>query len=98
MPRYDVVQRLRLHHNKLTLLGACVSGQGSSLSGGEVAGFLRALRAAGAGALGITLWPVLDERVSASARHLLRSARASAGGTFDVLDALLHHYREVCKD
>jgi hypothetical protein len=39
---------------------------------------------------------VLDERVSATVRHVLRSARAHVGRNFDVLAVLLEHYRAAC--
>lgn len=103
MTQYDVALRLRLPHNKLTILGACVSGQGGYIGGGEVSGFLRAFMAAGAGALGVTLWRVLDNRIVAAVRHILSEAQAAAakaekGGSFDVVQVYFEYCQSQCRD
>lgn len=99
MTQYDVAMRLRLPHNRLTFLAACVTGEAGSMGGGELSGFLRAFIAAGSGVLGVTLWPVLDERVAAAVRHVLNAARRAAthGSTFEVTKVLYEHYRKTCE-
>ncbi len=74
---YDIVRRLHLPHNKLAILSACVSGSGANSGGGEVSGFVRAFIAAGAGALGVTLWSVRDDCIASASRALLRAALAA---------------------
>lgn len=98
MTQYDVALRLRLPHNALTFLGACVSGQGGNIGGGEVSGFLRAFMAAGSGALGVTLWPVLDDSIGSTVRHILRMAQAAAATRhpFDVVQACFEYCQQVC--
>ncbi len=63
LTQFDVAMRLRLPRNRLTILGACVSGAGAASVGGEVAGFIRAFIAAGGGAIATTLWSVLDDEI-----------------------------------
>lgn len=96
---YDVALRLRLPRNRLTVLGACVAGQGAHTAGGDVAGFLRAFIAAGAGAIALPLWQVRDAAVVDTAGRLLRASRRAVGadgtGTFDVVATLFRHYRDV---
>ncbi|CAN1212790.1 CHAT domain-containing protein [Tumidithrix helvetica PCC 7403] len=100
LTQFDIAMGVRLPRNKLTLLGACVSGQGANLGGGEVAGFIRAFIAAGCGALGITLWPVLDESIANTIHHLLTKAQHAAqhGNTFDVVQELYEYYNKTCKE
>lgn len=96
--QYDVALRLRLPRNKLTVLGACLAGQGIHAAGGEVAGFLRSLMAAGAGVIALPLWSVLDEAMVDTVRTLLRSSRRAiceGDGIFDVVESLQRHYAEV---
>lgn len=93
--QYDVALRLRLPRNKLTILGACLAGQGAEVGGGEVAGFLRSLMAAGAGAIALPLWSVADGEVVRTTRSMLatsRRASRTADGIFDVVGALHDHY------
>lgn len=92
---FDVALRLRLSGNRLTILGACLAGQGALTSGGDVVGFVRSFIAAGAGALALPLWRVLDLAMAETGRHLLASSRAAAAqdGVFDVVRALHEHYR-----
>lgn len=96
--QFDVALRLRLPQNKLAVLGACVAGQGTAAGGGEVAGFLRSLTAAGAGAIALPLWSVRDEAIAYTVGNLLRKSRdvsrAGGAGIFDVVDALHDLYRE----
>jgi hypothetical protein len=96
---YDVALRLRLPRNILTIIGACLAGQGASTAGGDVSGFLRSFIAAGAGAVGLPLWPVDDEFMANTSRHLLRASRPPEGeaAVFDVVHALHRHYREIAK-
>ncbi|MDX2213966.1 MAG: CHAT domain-containing protein [Oculatellaceae cyanobacterium bins.114] len=99
LTQFDIAMGLRLPRNKLTLLGACVSGQGVNLGGGEVSGFLRAFIAAGCGAIGITLWEVLDDEIANSVRHLLNQAKKSAddpSSVFDVVQELHQYYKNTC--
>jgi CHAT domain len=100
LTQFDIAMGLRLPRNKLTLLGACVSGQGANLGGGEVSGFIRAFIAAGCGALGITLWPVLDDNIANTIRHLLNQAQSAARNhqTFDVVQELYEYYRVTCRE
>ncbi len=98
LTQFDLLMRVRLRHNKLTLLNACVAGQGADAGAGEVAGFVRALIGAGAGAIGITLWNVLDTEIGATARHLLHKALLAqkTQGLFDCVDSLFHYYKQRC--
>lgn len=90
MTQFDVALRLRLPRNKLTVLGACVAAQGMAAGGGEVAGFVRSLMAAGAGAIALPLWSATDASLVHTVGSLLRASRNAAEGTglFDVVDAL----------
>jgi CHAT domain len=95
---YDVALRLRLPRNILTIVGACLAGQGASTAGGDVSGFLRSFMAAGAGSIGLPLWPVDDEYMADTSRYLLRTSRPPEGQpvkVFDVVQALHQHYREI---
>jgi hypothetical protein len=91
-------QRLRLPHNKLTLLNACVIGHGANVGGGEVAGFVRAMMAVGAGAIGLTLWSVRDQYIAAASQSLLNAANPACGHNkfFDCMDVLFHTCRKAC--
>ncbi|MGI9000833.1 MAG: CHAT domain-containing protein [Pseudonocardia sp.] len=103
---FDVALRVRLPRNRLTILGACVAGQGAQTASGDVAGFLRALIAAGAGAIALPLWSVLDHAMVTSAGHLLRASRAAitprsspqapnGDGVYDVVATLHTHYKQI---
>jgi CHAT domain len=99
--QFDVALRLRLPRNKLAVLGACVAGQGASAGGGEVAGFLRSLMAAGAGAIALPLWSVLDESIVKTIGGLLKASRTACrpprDGVFDVVEALHALYAEEAR-
>jgi tetratricopeptide (TPR) repeat protein len=97
LTQYDVAMRLRLPRNKLTILGACLAGQGAQTGGGDIGGFLRALMATGAGAIAVPLWSVKDRRLADTARNLLRASRDAAkeGNSFDVVATLHQYYRDV---
>lgn len=100
LTQYDVAQRVRLPRNKLTLLAACVSGLGVASDGGEVAGFLRAFMAAGSGAIGLTLWEVLDREIAHTVGGLLREVSRLKGeraSVFDVVERLHALYAERCQ-
>ncbi len=99
LTQFDIAMGVSLPRNKLTILGACASGQGTNLGGGEVAGFIRAFIAAGCGALGVTYWPVLDDNISETIRHLLIAAQSSAdsGQPFDVVQEMYEYYRAKYK-
>lgn len=92
---YDIALRLRLPRNRLTILGACLAGQGAQTGTGDVAGFLRSFIAAGAGAIAVPLWSVDDAAMAATAGSLLAQSRAAArsGSAFDVVKTLHDHYR-----
>lgn len=103
---FDVALRVRLPRNRLTILGACVAGQGAQTASGDVAGFLRAFMAARAGAIALPLWSVKDQAVATSAGHLLRASREAVGprsspgavngdGVYDVVSTLHRHYKAV---
>jgi len=97
LTQYDVALRLRLPRNKLTVLGACLAGQGAQTAGGDVIGFLRSLIATGAGAIGVPLWSVLDTAMADTAGALLsasRAALAEQNSIFDVVHTLHAHYRD----
>ena len=98
LTQFDIAMSVQLPRNKLTLLGACVSGQGANLGGGEIAGFIRAFIASGCGALGITLWPVLDNRISNTIRYLLSQAQKAGqeNTAFDVVQETYEHYKDTC--
>jgi hypothetical protein len=101
LTQYDVALRLRLPRNKLTVLGACLAGQGASTSGGDVVGFLRSLIATGAGAVGIPLWSVLDLEMATTVGALLAASRAALSNddsVFDVVAALHAQYRDSAAD
>jgi tetratricopeptide (TPR) repeat protein len=97
---YDIVRRLRLPHNKLAILSACVSGAGANSGGGEVSGFVRAFIAAGAGALGVTLWSVRDDCIASASRALLRAALAAQAQhtPFSCVEELHRFYRNQVFD
>jgi CHAT domain len=96
---YDVALRLRLPRNRLTILGACLAGQGAQTGVGEVAGFLRSFIAAGAGAIAVPLWKVLDSAMVTTAGLLLAQSRTAtqSNGVFDVVKVLHDHYRQVAR-
>jgi hypothetical protein len=98
LTQYDVALRLRLPRNRLTVLGACLAGQGAQTAGGDVVGFLRSLIAAGSGAVAVPLWSVLDAAMVDTVRTLLAASRAALARpdpVFDVVETLHRHYREV---
>ena len=98
LTQYDVALRLRLPRNKLTVLGACLAGQGAQTSGGDVVGFLRSLIAAGAGAVGVPLWSVLDDAMVDTVNDLLVASRRAvleADSVFDVVDTLHRRYARL---
>jgi hypothetical protein len=97
---YSLGSRVRLPRNKWTLLGACVTGQGATLGGGEVSGFLRAFIGAGAGALGVTLWNVDNDAIASAIQALLVAARTPGGSAIvDAIKVLRDHYdRAVVPD
>lgn len=97
LTQHDIAMTLRMPRNKLTLLGACVTGQGVSIGGGEVAGFVRAFMAAGCGALGVTLWPVADDEMVRVAGRLLRAVRRSHGAPVDLLAEVHQASVDGCK-
>lgn len=108
LTHYEIPSHMRLPRNKLTLLAACVTGQGANLNGGEVSGFLRAFMAAGAGVLGVSLWSVRSDRMAEAIRSLLAAAaplgkvppykteRGVLGETktFNAVTALHAYYKE----
>ncbi|MEW2519038.1 CHAT domain-containing protein [Actinacidiphila alni] len=100
LTQFDLALHLSLPRNKLTVLGACLAGQGMRSDGGDVLGFMRSLMVSGAGAIGVPLWKVLDTTMVATVRALLRGSRAvlapgaSGTGVFDVVEALHRHYRD----
>ncbi|MEU9187759.1 CHAT domain-containing protein [Streptomyces sp. NPDC048484] len=98
LSQFDLALRVSLPRNKLTVLGACLAGQGIGSDGGDVLGFMRSLIISGAGAIGVPLWSVLDSAMAATVSALLRESRAALGssstGVFDVVQTLHDHYRE----
>ena len=92
---YDIALRLRLPRNRLTILGACLAGQGAQTGTGDVAGFLRSFIAAGAGAIAVPLWKVDDAPMAVTAGALLAQSRVAARSktAFDVVQTLHAHYR-----
>ncbi|MFF7193026.1 CHAT domain-containing protein [Streptomyces sp. NPDC008079] len=100
LTQFDLALHLSLPRNKLTVLGACLAGQGMRSDGGDVLGFMRSLMVSGAGAIGVPLWKVLDTTMVATVRALLRESRRVLGpgpagtGVFDVVEALHRHYRQ----
>jgi hypothetical protein len=94
---YDVALRVRLPRNRLTILGACLAGQGAQTAGGDVVGFLRGFMAAGAGTIAVPYWQVLDSAMADTAGHLLAESRraAQSSGVFDVVQILQGHYRNM---
>jgi len=97
--QFDIAQRLKLSGNLFTALDACVSGQGVGLEGGDVAGFVRSFIAAGAGALGVTLFSVLDDEIAATVRMLLSMTRRMAfkKDPFDLIRTLQCYYASRCE-
>jgi hypothetical protein len=95
--QYDIARRLHLPGNLFTALAACVSGQGAALEGGDVAGFVRSFIAAGAGALGVTLFSVLDEEIVRTVQHLLSATRWAPGSaSVDLVATLQRYYASRC--
>ncbi|GAX36538.1 CHAT domain-containing protein [Nodularia sp. NIES-3585] len=99
LTQYDIATGIRLPRNKLTILAACVTAQGSDSDGGEVSGFIRSFMAAGCGALGLTLWYVQDTSIADCIRHLLTEImkRKDSGKPFDVVYELYLYYRTLRK-
>lgn len=99
LSHYKIPSLLRLPRNKLTVLGACVTGQGASRGGNEVSGFLRAFMGAGAGALAVSLWAAGNDSMAAATRALLRAASPSnRQRTLDVVQVLFEHYRAAVNE
>ncbi|MFJ8995100.1 CHAT domain-containing protein [Streptomyces sp. NPDC102279] len=98
LSQFDLALRVSLPRNKLTVLGACLAGQGMRSDGGDVLGFMRSLIISGAGAIGVPLWSVRNSAMVATVSALLRESRAVLGssstGVFDVVQTLHDHYRE----
>ena len=94
---YDIALRVRLPRNRLTILGACLAGQGAQTAGGDVVGFLRGFMAAGAGTIAVPHWQVLNSAMAETAGRLLAESRRAArsDGVFDVVRTLQEHYRNV---
>ncbi|MFE3519017.1 CHAT domain-containing protein [Streptomyces sp. NPDC059166] len=99
LTQYDVALRVTLPRNKLTVLGACLAGQGMRSDGGDVLGFMRSLIISGAGAIGVPLWSVADGAMVSTVSTLLRASRetldSSGTGVFDVVLTLHEHYRRA---
>jgi hypothetical protein len=95
LSNFGIATRQWLPRNKLTVLGACVSGRpvrfgnnrGEISSAGEIAGFIRGFIAAGCGALLVTNWSVLQQELGSVTEHIIRRIRASTGVV--QLDSLL---------
>jgi CHAT domain-containing protein len=99
--QFDIALRLRLPRNKLTVLGACLAGRSAQTEGGDVGGFLRALMAAGAGAISVPLWSVRDAAMVETVNHLLIASRVAVKTTvktFDVVQTLHEHYRTIAEE
>ncbi|MFF9060906.1 CHAT domain-containing protein [Streptomyces sp. NPDC014882] len=98
LSQFDLALRVSLPRNKLTVLGACLAGQGMGSEGGDVLGFMRSLIISGAGAIGVPLWSVQDSAMVSTVGALLRGSREalepSSTGVFDVVQVLHDHYRE----
>jgi hypothetical protein len=94
LTQYDLAAGVGLRRNKWTLIDACVSGVGGDTASGEVAGFLRAFIAAGAGALAVTKWRVQDAAIGRVAGRLLRAAARAAGQCIDIVRTL--HSIQYC--
>ncbi|MEV0012883.1 CHAT domain-containing protein [Streptomyces sp. NPDC047973] len=101
LTQYDLALRVSLPRNKLTVLGACLAGQGMRSDGGDVLGFMRSLIISGAGAIGVPLWSVADGAMVATVSTLLRESRqaldSSGTGVFDVVQTLHEHYRRAVR-
>lgn len=100
LTQYDVALRLRLPRNKLSIVGACLAGQGEQTGGGDVVGFLRTFIAAGAGAVCIPLWSVLNSAMVDTGRALLAASRAALSTptrTFDVVQVLHKRYFDIAR-
>ncbi|MFF3559714.1 CHAT domain-containing protein [Streptomyces sp. NPDC002574] len=102
LTQFDLALRVTLPRNKLTVLGACVAGQGMRSDGGDVLGFMRSLIISGAGAVCLPLWYVLDIAMVETVRALLKGSRQVLGdgdtAPFDVVQALHEHYLRVVDD
>ncbi|MFE9770907.1 CHAT domain-containing protein [Streptomyces sp. NPDC005931] len=101
LTQYDVALRLRLPRNKLSIVGACLAGQAQHTGGGDVVGFLRTFIAAGAGAVCIPLWSVLNSAMVETGRTVLAASRAAvstSSRTFDVVQVLHDTYRDVARE
>ncbi|MFC9286543.1 CHAT domain-containing protein [Streptomyces sp. NPDC057052] len=98
LSQFDLALRVSLPRNKLTVLGACLAGQGMRSDGGDVLGFMRSLIISGAGAIGVPLWSVHNSAMVSTVGALLRGSRevlgSSSTGVFDVVQVLHDHYRE----
>ena len=95
LSNFGIATRTWLPRNKLTILGACVSGRpvpydnatGEISPAGEIAGFIRGFIAAGCGALLVTNWRVLQRQLGFVTEQILKRLQS----TSDVvqLDSLL---------
>ncbi|MCG6494040.1 CHAT domain-containing protein [Kitasatospora sp. A2-31] len=102
LTQYDIALRLRLPRNKLSILGACLAGQGMQSGGGDVLGFMRSLIASGSGVIGVPLWSVCDDAIADTVGYLLRTsritARSAGAKVFDAVEALYLRYRGSVED
>ena len=99
LSHYKIPALMRLPRNKLTVLGACVTGQGATRGGNEVSGFLRAFMGAGAGALAVSLWSADNDSMAAASRALLRAASpGNEQRILRVVQVLFHHYKAAVNE
>ncbi|PTU21812.1 hypothetical protein P175DRAFT_0492437 [Aspergillus ochraceoroseus IBT 24754] len=79
----------------LVVLSACQTGQGTLTAGNDVVGFSRALLAAGARAVLVSLWPVDDEATCELVRYFYQGV--SKGQSFpEALNAAQETLRHSC--
>lgn len=92
--QFDIARRMHFQGNRFLSINACVSGQGAGRDGADVSGFLRSFIAAGAGALGVTQFHVLDRCIVQTVKNLLLESRraAESDNNFDVVHQLTKYY------
>jgi hypothetical protein len=87
LSNFGIATRQWLPRNKVSILGACLSGRparfandkGEISPAGEIAGFIRGFIAAGCGALFVTPWSVRQRDLGLVTEQIIRTIRGQTG-------------------
>jgi hypothetical protein len=87
LSNFGIATRQWLPRNKVSILGACLSGRparfandkGNVNTAAEIAGFIRGFIAAGCGALFVTNWSVRQVDLGHTTEQIIRRIRAHSG-------------------